>query len=102
MSYQARLKILFYIVTRYNFNRKTYPSQNTLPAGSYPSLPFTIQGLHIRQPDVPVVEGRKVISRYTRPKMGRTSSDENNFRMWLTVESAASPVLAHAGTVPTP
>src|SRR5260370_16271653 len=104
MFYQARLKILLYIVTRYNFNRKTYPSQNThfelLLAGPDPSFPFTIQGLHIHQPDVPVVEGRKVISRYTRPEMGRIWSDENKFRMWLKVEIAASLVLAETGILP--
>ena len=41
-----------------------------------------------------------VISRYTRPEMGRIWSDENKFRMWLKVEVAASLVLAEAGIVP--
>ena len=41
-----------------------------------------------------------MISRYTRPEMGRIWSDENKFRMWLKVEVAASLVLAQAGIVP--
>jgi len=41
-----------------------------------------------------------VISRYTRPDMGRIWSDENRFRTWLTVEVAATEVLANAGMVP--
>ena len=41
-----------------------------------------------------------MISRYTRPEMGRIWSDENKFRMWLKVEVAASLVLAEAGIVP--
>src|SRR5438552_16927532 len=41
-----------------------------------------------------------LISRYTRPEMGRIWSDENKFRMWLKVEVAASLVLAEAGIVP--
>ncbi|HTC94865.1 MAG TPA: adenylosuccinate lyase [Terriglobales bacterium] len=41
-----------------------------------------------------------MISRYTRPEMGRIWSDENKFRMWLRVEVAASLALAEAGIVP--
>ena len=41
-----------------------------------------------------------MISRYTRPEMGRTWSDENKFRCWLQVEVAASLTLAEAGIVP--
>jgi adenylosuccinate lyase len=41
-----------------------------------------------------------VISRYTRPEMGRIWSDENRFRTWLTVEVAATETLAEAGMVP--
>jgi adenylosuccinate lyase len=41
-----------------------------------------------------------VISRYTRPDMGRIWSDENRFRTWLTVEVAATETLAEAGMVP--
>jgi adenylosuccinate lyase len=41
-----------------------------------------------------------VISRYTRPEMGRIWSDENRFRTWLAVEVAASETLAEAGMVP--
>jgi adenylosuccinate lyase len=41
-----------------------------------------------------------VISRYTRPDMGRIWSDENRFRTWLTVEVAATETLADAGMVP--
>ena len=41
-----------------------------------------------------------MISRYTRPEMGRIWSDENKFRTWLQVEVAASETLAEAGLVP--
>ena len=41
-----------------------------------------------------------MISRYTRPEMGRIWSDENKFRMWLRVEVAATETLAEAGMVP--
>ena len=41
-----------------------------------------------------------MISRYTRPEMGRIWSDENKFRCWLRVETAASLTLADAGLVP--
>lgn len=41
-----------------------------------------------------------MISRYTRPEMGRIWSDENKYSMWLKVESAASDVLAEDGIVP--
>ena len=41
-----------------------------------------------------------MISRYTRPEMGRIWSDENKFRCWLQVETAASLTLAEAGLVP--
>jgi adenylosuccinate lyase len=41
-----------------------------------------------------------MISRYTRPEMGKVWSDENRFRAWLEVELAASEVLAKRGEVP--
>jgi adenylosuccinate lyase len=41
-----------------------------------------------------------MIARYTRPAMGRIWSDENKFRSWLTVETAASQALARFGLVP--
>jgi adenylosuccinate lyase len=41
-----------------------------------------------------------LISRYTRPELGRIWSDENKFRCWLQVETAASLTLAEAGIVP--
>ncbi len=41
-----------------------------------------------------------MISRYTRPEMGRIWSDGNRFRAWLEVELAASEVLAEMGEVP--
>ncbi len=41
-----------------------------------------------------------MISRYTRPDMGRIWSEENRFRTWLTVEVAATESLAQAGLVP--
>src|ERR1700679_199979 len=41
-----------------------------------------------------------LISRYTRPEMGRIWSDENRFRTWLAVEVAATETLAAAGMVP--
>jgi len=41
-----------------------------------------------------------MIARYTRPAMGRIWSDENKYRCWLTVETAASQALASFGLVP--
>jgi len=41
-----------------------------------------------------------MIPRYTRPAMGRIWSDENKYRCWLTVETAASQALARFGLVP--
>src|SRR6266481_431385 len=41
-----------------------------------------------------------MISRYTRPEMGRIWSDQNKFQQWLEVELAASEALAELGTVP--
>jgi len=41
-----------------------------------------------------------VIERYTRPQMGRIWNEENKYRMWLEVETAASETLAEAGIVP--
>ena len=41
-----------------------------------------------------------MISRYTRPEMGRIWADDNKFRMWLAVEIAATETLAEAGLVP--
>ena len=41
-----------------------------------------------------------MIPRYTRPEMGRIWSDENKFRCWLQVETAATLTLADAGLVP--
>jgi adenylosuccinate lyase len=41
-----------------------------------------------------------LIERYTRPGMGRIWTDENKYRCWLDVESAASAVLAEDGVIP--
>ncbi len=41
-----------------------------------------------------------MIPRYTRPEMARIWSEENRFRTWLTVEIAATEILAQAGIVP--
>ena len=41
-----------------------------------------------------------MISRYTRPEMGRIWSEDNRFRTWLAVEVAATETLAEAGMVP--
>ncbi len=41
-----------------------------------------------------------MISRYTRPEMGRIWNDENKFRSWLAVEVAATLTLADEGIVP--
>jgi adenylosuccinate lyase len=41
-----------------------------------------------------------LISRYTRPEMGRIWSEENRFKKWLDVELAATETLAEAGIVP--
>ena len=41
-----------------------------------------------------------MISRYTRPEMGRIWSDENRFSKWLAVEIATAEVEAEAGMIP--
>jgi len=41
-----------------------------------------------------------LIERYTRPNMGRIWTEENKYRCWLQVESAASTVLAEDGVIP--
>ena len=41
-----------------------------------------------------------MISRYTRPEMGRIWSDENRFGKWLAVEIATAEVEAEAGMIP--
>jgi adenylosuccinate lyase len=41
-----------------------------------------------------------MITRYTRPQMGRIWSDENKFRCWLAVEAATAEVEAEAGLIP--
>jgi adenylosuccinate lyase len=41
-----------------------------------------------------------LIERYTRPQMGALWTEENKFRCWLEVESAASMVLSEAGVIP--
>lgn len=41
-----------------------------------------------------------MIARYTRPTMGKIWSDENKYRCWLRVETAASQALARFGLVP--
>src|ERR1035437_1185829 len=64
---------------------------STLPPG--PRLPARRNGRAVRR-------GRQVIARYTRPAMGRIWSDENKYRCWLTVETAASQALAGFGLVP--
>jgi adenylosuccinate lyase len=41
-----------------------------------------------------------LIERYTRAAMGRVWTEENKYRRWLEVESAASTVLAECGIIP--
>jgi len=41
-----------------------------------------------------------LIDRYTLPEMGRIWTEENKYRCWLQVESAASIVLAEDGVIP--
>ena len=41
-----------------------------------------------------------MIARYTRAAMGRIWTEENKYRCWLEVESAASTVLAEDGVIP--
>ncbi|HZP06676.1 MAG TPA: adenylosuccinate lyase [Terracidiphilus sp.] len=41
-----------------------------------------------------------MIDRYTRAAMGRIWTEENKYRCWLQVESAASTVLAEDGVIP--
>jgi adenylosuccinate lyase len=58
-----------------------------------------VGGLVYKHPQRP--GGRKeLIARYTRPKMGAIWNEENKYRMWLAVESAASDTLAEDGIVP--
>src|SRR5271170_164892 len=45
-------------------------------------------------------EEGELIARYTRQAMGAIWTDENKYRMWLAVESAASDTLAEDGIVP--
>ena len=42
-----------------------------------------------------------MIDRYTLPAMGRIWTEENKYRCWLQVESAASTILAEDGVIPT-
>ncbi len=42
-----------------------------------------------------------MIDRYTLPAMGKIWTEENKYRCWLRVESAASNVLAEDGVIPT-
>src|SRR6202044_3426946 len=55
---------------------------------------------HLRRERIANFEERALISRYTRPEMGRIWSEENRFQKWLDVELAASETLADAGIVP--
>src|SRR6202041_1195347 len=48
----------------------------------------------------PKFEEVALISRYTRPEMGRIWSDQNKFQTWLDVELAATETLAEAGLGP--
>jgi adenylosuccinate lyase len=41
-----------------------------------------------------------LIERYTRPAMGRIWTEENKYRCWLEVESAATAILTEDGIVP--
>ena len=41
-----------------------------------------------------------MIDRYSRPALGRIWTEENKYRCWLQVESAASAVLAEDGVIP--
>jgi adenylosuccinate lyase len=41
-----------------------------------------------------------LIDRYTLPEMGRIWTEENKYRCWLQVETAASDVLAEDGVIP--
>jgi adenylosuccinate lyase len=41
-----------------------------------------------------------LIERYTRPALGQIWTEENKYRCWLQVESAASSVLAEEGVIP--
>jgi adenylosuccinate lyase len=51
---------------------------------------------------MPTADIRRValIDRYTCPAMGRIWTEENKYRCWLQVESAASAVLAEDGVIP--
>ena len=51
----------------------------------YIGAPDTIRSVH------------GMITRYTRPEMGRIWSEENKYKQWLEVELAASEALAEIG-----
>src|SRR5258708_19974535 len=48
----------------------------------------------------PCARSSQMIDRYTRPAMGRIWTEENKYRCWLLVESAASTVLAEEVVIP--
>jgi adenylosuccinate lyase len=50
--------------------------------------------------DAALARSFTLIERYTRPGMGRIWTEENKYRCWLQVESAASTVLAEDGVIP--
>src|SRR5487761_366167 len=59
------------------------------------------RGAGLSQAPAPLVPGEALmISRYTRPEMGRIWSEENRFRQWLQVEIAAAEAEAEAGLIP--
>jgi adenylosuccinate lyase len=51
-------------------------------------------------PNAALTRSFTLIERYTRPGMGRIWTEENKYRCWLEVESAASVVLAEDGVIP--
>src|SRR5215469_15452650 len=63
--------------------------------GRAPGGSFTI----LRSP-ISATWSLSLISRYTRPEMGRIWNEDNRFRTWLAVEVAATEALAEAGLVP--
>src|SRR5258707_10460688 len=67
----------------------------------FPALTGVVLYLHLSSNVNLKFQGaRELIPRYTRPEMGRIWSDDNKFRCWLRVETAASLTLAEAGLVP--
>jgi len=57
-------------------------------------------GAYFCRPIFSELRSSLLIDRYTRPVLGNIWTEENKYRCWLQVESAASAVLAEDGVIP--